>query len=119
MLISAVTIGLTHLRLSHMRPTSYFEGPIDKLNWHVLKLLWPYLLEYKGRITLAMSCLVVAKLASVALPFILKQLVDTLDDDKNNTGIKCSCWPSACLRCGAFIDCYYWGNTRYAIWSSH
>lgn len=65
-----------------MRPTSYFEGPIDKLNWHVLKLLWPYLLEYKGRITLAMSCLVVAKLASVALPFILKQLVDTLDDDK-------------------------------------
>ncbi|EGM71688.1 ABCB family ABC transporter ATP-binding protein/permease [Shewanella sp. HN-41] len=65
-----------------MRPTLYFEGPVDKLNWHVIKLLWPYLLEYKGRIILAMLCLVVAKLASVGLPFILKNLVDTLDADK-------------------------------------
>lgn len=65
-----------------MRPTLYFEGPIDKLNWHVVKLLWPYLLEYKGRVALAMSCLIVAKLASVGLPFILKDLVDTLDANK-------------------------------------
>lgn len=65
-----------------MRPTLYFEGPVDKLNWHVMKLLWPYLLEYKGRIALAMSCLIIAKLTSVALPFILKHLVDTLDADK-------------------------------------
>ncbi|QDZ89789.1 ABC transporter ATP-binding protein/permease [Shewanella decolorationis] len=65
-----------------MRPTLYFEGPIDKLNWHVVKLLWPYLLEYKGRVALAMSCLIVAKLASVGLPFILKDLVDTLDVNK-------------------------------------
>lgn len=65
-----------------MRPTSYFEGPIDKLNWYVIKLLWPYLLEYKGRIILAMSCLVATKLASVGLPFILKQLVDNLDEGK-------------------------------------
>lgn len=65
-----------------MRPTLYFEGPIDKLNWHVIKLLWPYLLEYKGRVALAMSCLIVAKLASVGLPFILKDVVDTLDANK-------------------------------------
>ncbi|MFB2669259.1 ABC transporter ATP-binding protein/permease [Shewanella xiamenensis] len=65
-----------------MRPTLYFEGPIDKLNWHVIKLLWPYLLEYKGRVALAMSCLIVAKLASVGLPFILKDIVDTLDVNK-------------------------------------
>ena len=25
-----------------MRPTSYFEGPVDKLNWHVMKLLWAH-----------------------------------------------------------------------------
>ncbi|MEL4424802.1 hypothetical protein AAEH84_03285 [Shewanella indica] len=37
-----------------MRPTLYLEGPVDKLNWQVLKLLWPYLLEYKGRIILAL-----------------------------------------------------------------
>lgn len=61
-----------------MRPSLYFDGPIDKLNWHVLKLLWPYLLEFKGRVALALMCLVIAKLASVGLPFVLKALVDTL-----------------------------------------
>ncbi|MCG9711552.1 ABC transporter ATP-binding protein/permease [Shewanella insulae] len=63
-----------------MRPSLYFDGPIDKLNWHVLKLLWPYLLEFKGRVILALACLVVAKMASVGLPFVLKQLVDTLSE---------------------------------------
>ena len=62
-----------------MRPSSYIEGPVGTLNWQVLKLLWPYLLEFKGRVFLALLCLVAAKLASVALPFILKDLVDTLD----------------------------------------
>ncbi|MFT5705162.1 MAG: ABC-type transport system involved in Fe-S cluster assembly fused permease/ATPase subunit [Shewanella sp.] len=61
-----------------MRPSHYSDGPIDKLNWHVLKLLWPYLLEYKKRVGLALICLVIAKVASVSLPFILKSLVDTL-----------------------------------------
>ncbi|QIR15546.1 ABCB family ABC transporter ATP-binding protein/permease [Shewanella aestuarii] len=61
-----------------MRPSAYFEGPVGKLNWQVLKMLRPYLLEFKGRIALAMFCLIIAKLASVGLPFILKELVDTL-----------------------------------------
>ncbi len=61
-----------------MRPSLYFDGPIDKLNWKVLKKLWPYLLEFKGRIVLALMCLVIAKIASVGLPFVLKSLVDTL-----------------------------------------
>ena len=62
-----------------MRPSAYFEGPVGKLNWHVLRLLWPYLIEFKGRVLLAMLCLIIAKIASVSLPFILKDLVDTLD----------------------------------------
>lgn len=61
-----------------MRPSLYFDGPIDKLNWQVLQLLWPYLLEFKGRVILALLCLIVAKIASVGLPFVLKSLVDTL-----------------------------------------
>ena len=44
-----------------------------------LKSLLPYLLEYKLRITFALLCLVGAKMASVALPFILKDIVDQLD----------------------------------------
>ncbi|WP_438862548.1 ABCB family ABC transporter ATP-binding protein/permease [Neptunicella sp.] len=62
-----------------MRPsklTTEHDGPI---NWHVLTKLWPYMLEFKGRIVLALLCLVAAKLASVGLPFILKYIVDDLD----------------------------------------
>lgn len=61
-----------------MRPSLYFDGPIDKLNWQVLKLLWPYLFEFKSRVSLALLCLIIAKIASVSLPFVLKELVDTL-----------------------------------------
>ncbi|MGS0680938.1 ABCB family ABC transporter ATP-binding protein/permease [Shewanella sp. 125m-7] len=61
-----------------MRPSLYFDGPVGKLNWHVLRMLWPYLLEFKQRVGLALLCLVVAKIASVGLPFILKALVDGL-----------------------------------------
>ncbi len=50
--------------------------PID---WSVLKTLFPYLLEFRARIALAVVCLVLAKLASVGLPFILKHIVDDLD----------------------------------------
>ncbi|MGB1466640.1 MAG: ABCB family ABC transporter ATP-binding protein/permease [Alcanivorax nanhaiticus] len=50
--------------------------PID---WSVLKTLFPYLLEFRARIALAVVCLVLAKLASVGLPFILKHIVDGLD----------------------------------------
>ncbi|MDB2386786.1 ABC transporter ATP-binding protein/permease [Shewanella sp.] len=61
-----------------MRPSSYFDGPVGKLNLHVLTLLWPYLLEFKQRVGLALLCLIVAKAASVGLPFLLKDLVDSL-----------------------------------------
>ncbi|WP_076539714.1 ABC transporter ATP-binding protein/permease [Shewanella sp. UCD-KL21] len=65
-----------------MRPSAYFDGPVGKLNWKVVGLLLPYLFEFKGRIFLAMLCLVIAKLASVGLPFILKDLVDSLDGQR-------------------------------------
>ncbi|MCL1141252.1 ABCB family ABC transporter ATP-binding protein/permease [Shewanella gaetbuli] len=61
-----------------MRPSAYIDGPVGKLNWKVFSLLIPYLFEFKLRVALAMTCLVIAKLASVGLPFILKDLVDTL-----------------------------------------
>ncbi|WOT05781.1 ABCB family ABC transporter ATP-binding protein/permease [Shewanella youngdeokensis] len=67
-----------------MRPSLYFDGPVGKLNLHVIKLLWPYLIEFKQRVGLAMLCLVVAKAASVGLPFVLKAMVDALAS--SNTG---------------------------------
>ena len=53
---------------------------IDQVNWRSLRLVIPYLTEYRGRIFLALLCLVGAKLASVGLPFILKNIVDRLND---------------------------------------
>lgn len=51
-----------------------------------LKTISTYLWEYKGRVLLSLACLVVAKLAVVAVPLILKRIVDTLDTDGLPTG---------------------------------
>jgi len=47
---------------------------IGDVNWSTLKTLLPYLTEFKSRMLLAVACLVMAKLASVGLPFILKHM---------------------------------------------
>lgn len=47
--------------------------------WKVIAGLWPYLAEYRGRVALAVSLLVAAKLATVATPVALKYIVDYLD----------------------------------------
>ncbi|WP_370306151.1 ABCB family ABC transporter ATP-binding protein/permease [Sinimarinibacterium flocculans] len=54
------------------------EPPVAP-DWRVLASLWPYLREFPLRITIAMACLVAAKLAGTALPMVLKYLVDALD----------------------------------------
>lgn len=59
--------------------------PSTKIDWSVIKQIWPYLLEYKARIVLALLCLVAAKFASVGMPFILKHVVDDLD--KSMSGV--------------------------------
>ena len=53
----------------------------ERMNWASLRQLVPYLTEFKGRILLAMLCLVGAKVASVGLPFVLKNIVDQLNTD--------------------------------------
>lgn len=52
---------------------------IKGFNWHVFSTIWPYLMNYKGRIALAVACLIGAKAANVYAPFILKDVVDQLD----------------------------------------
>lgn len=51
-----------------------------QLSWKTLKSLWPYLLEYRQRIVIALLCLIGAKVATVGVPFILKYIVDGLDN---------------------------------------
>src|SRR5947208_3037691 len=57
-------------------------APIERLKgneWRALRILLPYLLEYKWRVAAALACLVAAKLANVAVPLIMKEVVDGLD----------------------------------------
>ncbi|HKQ28754.1 MAG TPA: ABC transporter ATP-binding protein/permease [Burkholderiales bacterium] len=54
----------------------------NKLNgneWRSLGTLLPYLLEYKWRVVIALSFLVVAKLTNVGVPLVMKSVVDRLD----------------------------------------
>ncbi|MBI2380132.1 MAG: ABC transporter ATP-binding protein/permease [Gammaproteobacteria bacterium] len=44
--------------------------------WQVVASLWPYLLEFRGRVLLALGLLVLAKLAGIAMPPVLKAIVD-------------------------------------------
>lgn len=46
-----------------------------------IKQLSSYLWEYRGRVLLAISCLILAKLAVVAVPLILKEIINALDAD--------------------------------------
>ncbi|MGB1581529.1 MAG: ABCB family ABC transporter ATP-binding protein/permease, partial [Nevskiales bacterium] len=59
------------------------EGYEGKTEWRVLGALFPYLWEYRGRVITAMLFLILAKLASVALPVIMKHIVDGLDASQN------------------------------------
>ncbi|TKB58298.1 ABCB family ABC transporter ATP-binding protein/permease [Ferrimonas aestuarii] len=59
----------------HQQATVSYQN----VNFGVLKSLIPYLLEFKVILGLSLACLVGAKVASVGLPFILKDIVDTLD----------------------------------------
>ncbi len=47
--------------------------------WQTIRSLIPYLMEFKGRVILAMSLLIFAKLANVAVPLFFKQIIDALD----------------------------------------
>jgi ATP-binding cassette subfamily B protein len=54
------------------------NAPQQYRGWHWVKTLWPYLMEYRGRVIAALMCLIAAKVASVSMPFLLKYQVDHL-----------------------------------------
>ncbi len=46
-----------------------------------LKSLAPFLWEYRGRVAMALGALILAKVANVGIPLVLKDIVDALDRD--------------------------------------
>jgi ATP-binding cassette subfamily B protein len=64
-----------------MRPGDYDSDSQRKISWKLFAVIWPYLLEYRLRVALAVSCLILSKAASVSGPFLLKHIVDSLSQD--------------------------------------
>lgn len=50
--------------------------PAERHDWRTVKTLFPYLWQWRGRILIALTCLIGAKLANVAVPLIFKDIVD-------------------------------------------
>ncbi|MBE0439699.1 MAG: ABC transporter ATP-binding protein/permease [Gammaproteobacteria bacterium] len=51
----------------------------ESKDWKAIQSLLPYLWEFKGRVALAFSLLILAKFANVGIPLALKSAVDALD----------------------------------------
>ena len=61
----------------HVRHTELPAGRGRDLR--TLRSLLPFLWEYRGRVLVALVALIVAKVANVGVPLVLKQIVDALD----------------------------------------
>tara|TARA_R110000787_G_scaffold58117_37_gene132547 strand:- start:1697 stop:3487 length:1791 start_codon:yes stop_codon:yes gene_type:complete len=69
------------MRPNRLPPAPDSEG--DKPSFEVLRQLLPYLKEFPGRVLVAAACLLLAKLSAVAMPLVLKHIVDQLDTGQN------------------------------------
>ncbi|MDP1634312.1 MAG: ABC transporter transmembrane domain-containing protein, partial [Gallionellaceae bacterium] len=66
--------------LSSSAPSTHSASHAEnRADWQTLRSLIPYLLEFKWRVVIALSLLVLAKLANVSVPLLLKEIIDALD----------------------------------------
>ena len=65
------------MRINYSSP-----APKSLNNWKTIRTLLPYLWEFKGRVALALTLLILAKFANVAVPLVLKEIVDSLSQPK-------------------------------------
>jgi len=61
-----------------MQSNSRLERPEPGADWSALRRLLPYLWQYRWRVAAALAFMMAAKLATVSVPLLLKELVDTL-----------------------------------------
>jgi ATP-binding cassette subfamily B protein len=86
-----------------MRGMGNDYDPNKEVDWSIVKQIWPYLTEFKTRVAIALLCLVAAKSAGVAMPFILKQIVDDLDGKLSATSLAFISVPVGLLLAYGFI----------------
>lgn len=65
-----------------MQSTGSEEPTSSRNDLKTIRTLLPYLWEFKGRVILALSLLILAKLANVSIPLVLKEIVDALDQPR-------------------------------------
>ncbi len=60
------------------------QAPVhkDRRDFQNLRNMLPFLWEYRGRALFALGCLVLAKLANVGIPLLLKEIVDSLEQSE-------------------------------------
>lgn len=64
-----------------MHPHQSVVDPATPINWRIIAHLLPYLRDSRGRVALALGCLLLAKGAVLLIPFLLKFLVDSLEGE--------------------------------------
>lgn len=64
------------MRAARNQPDNAWSG-----DWKVVGKLLPYLLEFPARVAAAMAFLILAKIANVVVPLVLKYLVDGLSEE--------------------------------------
>jgi ABC-type transport system involved in Fe-S cluster assembly fused permease/ATPase subunit len=64
---------------SHQNPDTHLSPNRFSGDWGAIRSLLPYLMEFKGRVALALLFLIIAKLANVGVPLVMKAIIDTLD----------------------------------------
>lgn len=67
---------MRHMKPHQPEPSSKDQEAND---WQTIRRLMPFLWAFKGRVIIAMSLLLMAQLASVSLPIVLKHIVDGLE----------------------------------------
>ncbi|MDV6345468.1 ABC transporter ATP-binding protein/permease [Nitrosomonas sp. Is37] len=65
-----------------MCATRLNKPPSNRNDWKTIRSLLPYLWEFKGRVIAALMLLLLAKLANVSVPLVLKEIIDALDQPK-------------------------------------
>ncbi|MHB8347267.1 MAG: ABCB family ABC transporter ATP-binding protein/permease [Acidiferrobacterales bacterium] len=65
-----------------MRITHTGKPPSNRNDWKTIRTLFPYLHEFRGRVALSLVFLILAKLANVGVPLVLKHIVDALNRPK-------------------------------------
>ncbi len=69
---------MRHSAAAHSLPNPATPG-VARTDWQTLRKLLPYLWQYRWRVGLALGFLLLAKVANVGVPVLLKHLVDALD----------------------------------------